>query len=113
MAVRLDLRRDLPKVRKQWDRVSKAQKTRICDYTAPCVVGAMVSPRKRAELENAWAVGMDGTGIDTLIQFGFVVAPGEQRRDIKALQEAFDSGDRARFTRKLRAVEKKYLERAA
>lgn len=105
MAIQLDLRRDLPKVRKQWRAVTKALSTNLCDYTAPCVVGAMVPKNRRQTLE--YATG--DTSIDRLIDKGVVAVPVGQRRDFKRLQKAFDGADLGHFERTLAAVEQKYL----
>lgn len=104
VAVQLDLRRDLPKVREQWRAVSEALGQ--CHYTAPCVVGAMVPKSKRGTLEEDRCFSLP---IGILIANGRVVVPDDQRDDFTWLQNAFDKGDLDRFERTLAAVEQKYL----
>lgn len=108
MTVVLDLRRDLPKVRKQWNKVSTAQLQRVCEYTAPCVVGAMVNPRKRKDLEYA-DTREGNSSIGVLVREGFVKVPPEQLRYLIRLQEAFDGGKPADLEEALRKAEQKYL----
>lgn len=109
--VKLDLARDLPKVRKQYSQVSDALSRCRCDYTAPCVVGAMVPAAKREILENLDLGNGGDTSIGYLIQKGAVAVPAGQRRDFTSLQRAFDRGERDNFERVLKRVENKYLAR--
>lgn len=106
----IDLRRDLPKVRAQLPAVLKAQEAFHCDYTAPCVIGAMVPPGKRKKLqgqENALPWG--DTTASNLLKLRLLDAPSDQRRNIVSLQNAFDSGDQKRFLAALDRAERKWL----
>jgi hypothetical protein len=110
MAAIIDLRKDLPKVRAQYARVLKALETQACDYTAPCVIGAMVNPKKRRQLQDAENLfDTNDSMVGTLLNKGLLRAPREQHRDLTTLQSSFDSGDRAHFERTLASIEKKYL----
>lgn len=109
MAIELDLRRDLPKVREQFSEVLKAQRYGSCDYTAPCVVGAMIPPDKRAGIQDLRLSPDGNTAIGFLIGKKVIVVPEGQRRDFTRLQKAFDEADTDKFQRTLAAVEAKYL----
>jgi hypothetical protein len=108
MAVTLDLRRDLPKVSRQLEKVLDAQKGRVCEYTAPCVIGAMVPKGKRLALEYPADFDEDATDIATLIRLGLVEVPAEQRREIIELQATFDKGTPDQLLRKLARLGRKY-----
>lgn len=104
--VSLDLRRDLPKVRRQFKKLLTVLPQKSCKYAAPCVIGAMVPPAKRRLLDEVGAA----PSIGSLINQRFVAVPLEQERDFTRLQDAFDPGDQEGFERELARVEAKYLE---
>lgn len=105
--IELDLRRDLPLVRKQYGKVLAAFRTGSCNYTAPCVVGAMVPQRNRSRLQCE-----ADSRIGVLIGKGLVCVPQGQRADFTRLQKAFDDGTQERFEAVLQRVEAKYLDEA-
>ncbi len=109
MKVSLDLARDLPKVRKQLPAVLANQRG-FCEYSGPCVVGAMMPKRARPYMDSPDdTFDVEDTYIGTLIKHGLVKVPANQKRDFVALQKAFDSKDEERFLRALKRVEGKYL----
>lgn len=63
-----------------------------CRYTAPCILGALMTPSEQIEAENTDVAGGD-TGISMLIDYDFVGLPAEQRKDAEALQLSFDNED--------------------
>jgi hypothetical protein len=78
---RIDLRTGLPKARAVFDTLVPGR----CTYSAPCVIGAMVSEGARRELDDApWST------IGVLILGGVLAAPADQARDMVRLQIAFD-----------------------
>lgn len=108
--VRIDLRKDLPKARKVLPALLARIEDQKCEYTAPCVVGAMIPPSRRAFLEVGVSTGsMRGsTNIGDLIDAGLAVVPVGQKRDLVSLQKAYDSGEEKTFLRTFARVEKKY-----
>ncbi len=107
MAIQLDMRTGLPKARAALPDVLNAQMLLRCDYTAPCVVGAMLTPQERITLEYKM-FNEDGYDIGSFIRAGDVQIPKGQKADFVALQEAFDGGDQGKLVRKLEALEVKY-----
>lgn len=105
----IDLTRDLPKVREQWDALMQALPAKKCFYAAPCVIGAMVPVELRAKLDRL----ADGDGVTEVLKQGWLAAPAKQRLDISRLQIAFDNGRLVEFESKLAEVEAKYLGKAA
>jgi hypothetical protein len=68
-----------------------------CKYTAPCIIGALMTPDERKELED---LQLNGTGIGSLVgpevySEDFcpdrVSIPQDQFDDAKLLQKAFDA----------------------
>jgi hypothetical protein len=91
----------LLKVRKHYKKLLELLPESKCDYTAPCVVGAMLTPKQRAN--------MHGT-VGSLIRVGDIVVPDGQADDLDELQFAYDKADLLTFERLLGRLEKKYLE---
>jgi hypothetical protein len=106
--IEIDLRRDLPKVREQLEDVLPSRGN--CRYSAPCAVGAMLSPAAREALR---ADDKDGSDISVLLSDGTVRAPADQKLDIDALQEAFDNLTEEAFLAELARLEAKYLTEQA
>lgn len=98
--IEIDLRRDLPKVRENWDALMKALPQRRCMYRAPCVIGAMMPAATRSKVQGT---------IGDLIDDGSVAVAFGQRRDMTILQKVFDNGNEQNFARSLRRIEAKYL----
>ncbi len=105
--LQLDLSRDLPKVREQFGAVIQAQQTGWCEYSGPCVIGAMVPPHMRSYLDNP--IGTENATIGGLIRAKLVSVPSDQTQAFRRLQRSFDSGDQKRLERSLRHYERKYL----
>ena len=80
----------------------------LCLYTAPCVIGAMLTPEQRLAIKDA---GYDGEPIGALVEVGVVLAPAEQIEDIERLQIAFDKIEPEDFKDTVRALLAKYADR--
>lgn len=104
--IHLDLTRDLPRALAMRDQLIK--NLGDCRYSAPCVIGAMMTEEEREELPEDY----DGALIWLLANNGYVGIPCDQRIDFRDLQYAFDKGDPDYFTSKLDSLASKYLEKA-
>jgi hypothetical protein len=71
----------------------------ICEYTAPCIIGALVCPKDRMVLRG-WGGGVVGA-----VDEGIAALPEGQLDDAEALQRAFDREDEA----KVRQIAAKYI----
>jgi hypothetical protein len=78
----------------------------LCDYTAPCIIGTLMTPSERRRAQQVFIGGEDSM-IDCLVEKGIVSFPN--KRQVSAAQELqrrFDSGvpaDEVRaYARKLR-----------
>lgn len=106
--IELDLRTGIPEVRKQLDGLVK--KIGACRYTAPCVIGAMMTPAERCRLR---VNGDNESNIGWLITDGKVAVPSGQKDDFSALQMAFDDKeDPSRFSRTFEKIAAKYEQAA-
>lgn len=107
MTIKLDLRTDLAKVTPE-----TLGPLGACTYTAPCAIGAMMTPDERKRVAESHDGDGDTTSIGILVLAGTVTLPADQLSDFKALQSAFDrahsDGSRARFFTTLASMKEKY-----
>lgn len=68
-----------------------------CRYAAPCIIGTLMPPGRRAEFDDPEVMerefGSFDTTIGLLLSCGAVVMPKDQWDLAEALQNAFDTGD--------------------
>lgn len=102
MAIALDLKTGLPKVRRSFKKLSA--NVGKCSYQTPCAIGAMMTPAQRRGL-----LDVDKSTIGRLIMDRRVVLASGQACDFRDLQYAFDGGSEAEFTRTVERLERKYL----
>jgi len=81
--IHLDLTRDLAKVDPSMLTLSS------CKYSAPCAIGAMMTPKQRKALADT---PLDGWSIWRLVDDNTISVPADQLDDFRALQKAFDRG---------------------
>lgn len=62
-----------------------------CYYATPCIIGTLVPPDKRWLLDEA---DVDETDVLTLYEKELLILPHKQLADAKAMQEAYDTGDK-------------------
>lgn len=103
--IKLDLTRDLAKVTDE-----TLAEPGTCYYTAPCAVGAMMTPEQRTFLKDR---GNDSTGVVMLIDENLLEVPDDQLDDFRLLQSEFDDGDFSesaseRFFKTLATLKTKY-----
>lgn len=103
--IEIDLRRDLPKVRKQWAKLAALCPERPRRYDAPCAIGSMMPKARRERIEGQAA------RVRALCDEGSIVIPPDQVADAVWLQDAFDCGSVEIFEERLARVEAKYLAR--
>jgi hypothetical protein len=63
-----------------------------CEYASPCIIGTLIPRRQRRVLDNG--LDVDDTEIGTLIEQGYINIPEEQIQAAKAIQWAFDRGEK-------------------
>ena len=105
--IELDLRRDLPKVRERWRKVVRQRGK--CRYAAPCIVGAMVPPELRADLDMPLDGKIGSPTVGSLITAGKITVPKDHAADLIELQIVYDNEDLESFKEELARVEAKYL----
>lgn len=101
MPIQLDLKTDLAKVAPE-----TVGDIGDCRYSAPCAIGAMMSPEQRATFKG----DNDFTLIGELLLMGTISVPDDQADDFRELQRQFDrSGDRpGRFWTVVNKLKEKY-----
>lgn len=102
--IKLDLRTGLPKARRQFKKLLRLLPRRQCDYAAPCVIGAMMSPAERKAVAGLY-IGALAASEEVRL------APG-QKSDFLTLQRAYDSGNEVDFLETFEALEAKYAASA-
>jgi phage shock protein A len=109
----IDLRRDLPKVREQWEAIIAGRGK--CQYASPCIVGAMIAEDARAVLDNADGDPDDSPNISRLAAMGAVTINQRELDELFGLQTAFDAVNvpLEQVEEKLSALEAKYAELVA
>ena len=77
---------------------------KMCYYATPCIIGTLIPPENRQMLDEA---DVDETDVRTLFAKELIDMPPAQLPDAKALQEAYDTGDKET----LAALARKYIAR--
>lgn len=103
--IQLDLKTALPKIREALDTGQILPGTGRCRYSAPCAIGAALTPEQVQELVDAHR---DSAAIDNLISYGAVEVPDGQARDFLRLQITFDGSPPEEFERVLARLEHQY-----
>lgn len=103
--IQLDLKTALPKIREAWDTGRLQAGTQACRYSAPCAVGAALTPD---QLNQLVAADYDRSAIDTLVRDGIVEVPAEQVSDFVRLQMHFDGDLAPEFEGLLARLEHQY-----
>ena len=105
--IKLDLRTDLAKVTPE-----TLGPLGSCRYTAPCAIGAMLTPEQRRDVAAYDGGDGDTTFFDTLVRKDIFTVPAYQLADFVSLQNTFDraKGDesRGRFFTTLTELKEKY-----
>lgn len=99
MSIKINLLTDLAKIPDDVEATGK------CAYTAPCVVGMMMSQSERKQLEEA---DLDSAPIYTLIHDQTVEIPDGQEGELRQLQRLFDRNRTDELRAMVKALKEKY-----
>jgi hypothetical protein len=76
-----------------------------CSYSAPCIIGALMTPRQREYLKKR---KLDDAGIENLICDRIIAFPtSEQGKQARMVQYAFDCKDSATIDAAIKAINPK------
>lgn len=77
-----------------------------CAYSAPCVIGMMMSEADRKRIVNA---ELDASPIYSLMQQDIVDAPEDQEGELRQLQRLFDRSNTEGLQDYVKTLKEKYL----